>query len=110
MTTTIREFLETYRLYQRFAPGGKTWWKGEWPEAVDLRCHTCGAQQLHRIWPTKVAGFTLEWGVYMIHGTCEACGQDGVMLWVEVNLREGWMRKAGQLPAAAVAEARVSAS
>ena len=39
----------------------------------------------------------------MINGTCEHCGNDGVMFWVEVNQREGWMRKAGQLPAEALA-------
>lgn len=105
MATTISEFLETYELYDTFRPGNSAWWNGEWPDMVDVRCHTCGGKQTHRIWPSKVAGLTFEWGVYMIHGTCERCAADDVMFWVEVNQREGWMRKAGQLPAAARAAA-----
>ena len=103
--TTLTEFLEPYGLYQRFSPGKSVGISGDWPTLVDVRCETCGDKRFHRIWPSKVAGFTLEWGVYMIHGTCDCCGSGGVMFWVEVNQREGWMRKAGQLPAAVLAPA-----
>lgn len=102
--TTIQQFLETYELYQTFRPGNRDWWDGEWPEKVAVRCHRCGANQTHRIFPRRVAGQTFEWGVYMIEGTCDRCADDGVMFWVEVNQREGWMRKAGQLPAVAHSE------
>ncbi len=110
MATSVKEFLETYPLYQTFRPGAAlAWWNGDWPDVVNMRCRTCG-EGSHRIWPTKLVGFTLEWGVFMISGTCERCGTDRVMFWVEVNQRDGWMRKAGQLPATAVdgSEARVS--
>jgi hypothetical protein len=100
MAPSIKEFLESYALYEPFDPHTLAWWKSDWPEAVNVACRSCGEQRSHRLWPTKVAGFTLDSGVYMIHGTCEHCGNDGVMFWVEYNQREGWMRKAGQLPAA----------
>lgn len=99
--TSVREFLETYDLYERFGPPNAAGFKGEWPAIVDVLCSTCGDKRSHRMWPTRLAGFALEWGVYMIHGTCERCGTNGAMFWVEVNQQEGWMRKAGQLPAAA---------
>jgi len=105
MKTGVKEFLETYELYKRFHPRTGAWWNGEWPEAVDVFCHVCGETGSHTIWPSKVAGVTPEWGVYMIDGMCQRCSRDSVMFWVEVNLREGWMQKAGQLPAVAVAEA-----
>lgn len=103
MATNVQQFLETYHLYERFRANTGAWWNGEWPEVANAPCHTCGDNRSHRLWPTKVVGFTREWGVYMINGTCEHCGNDGVMFWVEVNQREGWMRKAGQLPAEALA-------
>jgi hypothetical protein len=99
MEHTIKSFLETYELYQGFRPGNRDWWDGEWPDTVEVRCHHCGSTQTHRIWPSKVAGVGVEWGVYQIDGSCERCADDSVMFWVEVNQREGWMRKAGQLPA-----------
>jgi len=40
-------------------------------------------------------------GVYMLAGTCEDCGSSGLLFWVELNEREGWIQKAGQLPAPA---------
>jgi hypothetical protein len=101
--TSITQFLEDFPLYERYRPGNGSgsgaWWNGDWPESVTVGCRRCAANSPHRIWPTKLAGFTLEWGVYMIQGTCERCGQDEVMFWVEVNQGEGWMQKAGQLPA-----------
>src|SRR5256884_9963482 len=99
MATNVQEFLESYELYERFDPHTLAWWRSNWPETVNVPCRRCGEGRTHRLWPTKVAGFTLDSGVYMIHGTCERCGNDGVMFWVEDNQREGWMRKAGQLPA-----------
>jgi len=98
MATNVQEFLESYELYERFDPHTLAWWRSNWPETVNVPCRRCGEGRTHRLWPTKVAGFTLDSGVYMIHGTCERCGNDGVMFWVEYNQREGWMRKAGQLP------------
>ncbi len=35
----------------------------------------------------------------MLTGTCEECCTDRVLFWIEVNPREGWMEKAGQIPA-----------
>jgi len=107
MATNVKEFLESYALYETFDPHTLAWWKSDWPEAVNVPCRSCGDTRSHRLWPTKVAGFTLDSGVYMIHGTCEQCGNNGVMFWVEYNQREGWMRKAGQLPAAGGAARRV---
>jgi len=106
MATNVQEFLESYELYERFDPHTLAWWRSNWPETVNVPGRRCGEGRTHRLWPTKVAGFTLDSGVYMIHGTCERCGNDGVMFWVEYNQREGWMRKAGQLPAAGGASRR----
>jgi hypothetical protein len=106
MATKVKEFLESYALYETFDPHTLAWWKSDWPETANVPCRSCGEKRSHRLWPTKVAGFTLDSGVYMIHGTCEQCGNDGVMIWVEYNQREGWMRKAGQLPAAGGAARR----
>jgi len=106
VATDVREFLESYDLYTRFQPHKSVWWNGDWPQVVEVLCRACGAKRSHRVWPSKVAGFTLEWGVYMLHGACEHCGTDGVIFWVEVNQREGWMQKAGQLPALPEASAR----
>jgi hypothetical protein len=108
MARNVREFLETYDLYTRFHPHDGAWWDGDWPDVVQAQCRLCGEPRPHRMWPTRVAGFTLEWGVYMIHGACEFCGNDSLIFWVEVNQREGWMRKAGQLPAGAVVDAAVT--
>src|SRR5437879_9216441 len=93
MATNVQEFLESYELYERFDPHTLAWWKSNWPETVNLPCRRCGEKRSHTLWPTKVAGFSLDSGVYMIHGTCEQCGNNGVMFWVEYNQREGWMRK-----------------
>jgi hypothetical protein len=57
-----------------------------------------------------VAGLGREWGVYMLSGTCQNCGTNGLLYWVEVNEREGWIQKAGQLPAPAFAGREVSAA
>jgi hypothetical protein len=106
MGASVKEFLETYDLYQKFTPGNGVGWDGEWPAAADAPCPTCGEKRPHSLWPSKVAGgFTREWGVYMIYGTCARCSSNRMMFWVEVDQREGWMQKAGQLPAAALTPA-----
>src|SRR5205823_12155863 len=98
----LRAFLETYQVYRRCPLPAAPWWNGVWPDAVRVPCPTCGEARSHGVWATKVAGLTPEWGVYMIHATCEGCAKPGRIFWVEVNQREGWMQKAGQLPAAGV--------
>lgn len=98
MATSITDFLETYGLYERYRPEDGIWWNGQWPDVVTLRCRACDERRPHMIFGSKVAGFTPAWGVYMINGSCMTCASDGLMLWVEVNHREGWMQKAGQLP------------
>jgi len=99
MATSVREFLETYPLHERLHTAFSAGWDGDWPEEVEAPCHVCGASRSYQIWPSKVAGFTAERGVYMLSGTCEHCCTAGLLYWVEVNAREGWMQKAGQLPA-----------
>jgi hypothetical protein len=101
-TTNIKGFLETYDLYQRFLPRNGTWWNGEWPETVEVACRACRVPRVHTVFASKVAGLSTGWGVYMIQGACSTCYNDGLMFWVEVNYREGWMQKAGQLPGIAV--------
>jgi hypothetical protein len=98
MATNIKEFLETYGLYERFTPRHGTWWNGEWPEAVEAHCAACHERRLHTVFASKVAGLSRGWSVYMIQGACSHCFNDGLMFWVEVNHRESWMQKAGQLP------------
>lgn len=105
MATTVREFLETYPLHEKLAAQP---WRGEWPEAVDAHCIACRAIRPFWMWPSRVATFTDEWGVYMLSGTCETCCTTRLLYWVEVNPREGWMRKAGQLPAPEVSRSKVS--
>jgi hypothetical protein len=106
MSATIREFLETYPLYKKFSIQTltKLGWRGDWPEVVSACCPVCRANRAFRMWPSKLTGFTPDWGVYMLSGTCERCGRNGLILWVDVNQHEGWMQKAGQLPGPAVPE------
>lgn len=100
MATNIKEFLESFGLYERYSPRDGVWWNGEWPDVVVVPCRTCGERRPHTMFASKVAGFSHAWGVYMINGSCAHCASDGLMFWVEVNHREGWMQKAGQLPGA----------
>jgi hypothetical protein len=111
MSATIREFLETYPLYKKFSIQTMPklgWrgdgWRGDWPEVVSACCPVCRASRAFRMWPSKQTGFTPGWGVYMLSGTCESCGRNGLILWVDVNEHEGWMQKAGQLPGPALPE------
>ncbi|HEV8263514.1 MAG TPA: hypothetical protein VGQ06_01085 [Gemmatimonadales bacterium] len=98
MTTSVREFLETYPLHEKLQSRAAELWRGDWPDVVDAHCLTCRAIRPYWIWPSRVASFTSEWGVYMLTGTCETCCTTRLLYWVEVNPREGWMQKAGQLP------------
>ncbi len=98
MTATVREFLETYPLHQRLENIASVWWNGEWPEEVSAPCRVCGMRRPYQIWSSKVADFGPGWGVYMLNGTCDVCCTARVLFWIEVNPREGWMQKAGQLP------------
>jgi hypothetical protein len=106
MSATITEFLESYPLYKKFSipTMPKLGWRGDWPEVVSAFCPVCRANRVFRLWPSKLTGFTPDWGVYMLSGTCESCGRNGLTLWVAVNQHEGWMQKAGQLPGPAVPE------
>jgi hypothetical protein len=110
MVPSVREFLETHALHERLSAPSRVGWNGQWPDEVAGHCRMCDAKRTHRLWPTKVAGLTREWGVYMLSGTCEKCGSSGLLFWVEVNEREGWIQKAGQLPAPAFAGHEASAA
>jgi hypothetical protein len=110
MVPSVREFLETHALHERLSAPSRVGWNGQWPDEVAGHCRMCDAKRTHRLWPTKVAGLTREWGVYMLSGTCEKCGSSGLLFWVEVNEREGWIQKAGQLPAPALAGHEASAA
>jgi hypothetical protein len=99
MAATVREFLETYQLHQRLQNIASAWSNGEWPAQVTASCRVCGGRRPYQVWSNKVAGVGPGWGVYMLTGTCEECCTDRVLFWIEVNPREGWMEKAGQIPA-----------
>ena len=45
MATNVKEFLESYELYERFDPHTLTWWKSDWPETVNLPCRMCGEKR-----------------------------------------------------------------
>ena len=114
MASSVREFLENHALHERASTTvlspSKVGWNGQWPERVEGQCRVCNARRSHRLWPSKVAGVSREWGVYMLSGTCESCGSSGLVFWVELNEREGWIQKAGQLPAPALATAETDAA
>src|SRR2546428_10923411 len=101
MATSVREFLETHALHERVSTPSTVGWNGQWPERVEGECRVCDAKRAHRIWPSKVAGVTREWGVYMLAGTGEDFGSSGLPVWVGPNARGGWIQKARQLPAPA---------
>jgi len=108
MATSVREFLETHALHERVPTPSRVGWNGQWPEIVEGHCHLCATKRPHRMWPSKLAGLARQWGVYMLSGTCEICGSNGLLFWVELNEREGWIQKAGQLPAPAFVGAEVA--
>ncbi|HEX9282899.1 MAG TPA: hypothetical protein VF882_03860 [Gemmatimonadales bacterium] len=108
MATSVREFLESYAVHEKLYTPVAAKWHGEWPEVVEGHCRVCDATRSYSIWPSKVAGFAPEWGVYMLSGACESCGTAGLLFWVEVNQREGWIQKAGQLPAPALQHAEAN--
>src|SRR5207244_11979960 len=93
MATTVREFLENHALHERASTTvlspSKVGWNGQWPERVEGQCRVCNARRSHRLWPSKVAGVSREWGVYMLSGTCESCGRSGLVLWGERVVRAG---------------------
>ncbi len=106
MSATIREFLETYPLYKKFSIQTlpTLGWRGDWPEVVSACCPGCRVNRAFHMLPSKLTGFTPDWGVYMLSGICDSCGRNGFILWVDVNQHEGWMQKAGQLPGPALPE------
>jgi hypothetical protein len=91
--------LETFPLHQKLQSPASEYWHGDWPDEVDALCRRCGDKRAYWIWPSRLASFTKDWGVYMLSGTCASCCTTKLLFWVEVNPREGWMQKAGQLPA-----------
>jgi hypothetical protein len=95
---TVREFLETYPLHEKLRAPETEPWRGAWPDEVHAHCLECRAIRPFWIWPSRVATFSAEWGVYMLTGTCDTCCTTRLLYWIEVNPREGWMQKAGQLP------------
>src|SRR5438128_12059765 len=97
MATSVREFLESHALHERLSTPFNVGWNGQWPERVEGECRVCNARRSHRLWPSKVAGVSREWGVYMVSGTCESCGSSGLLVWGELNEREGRIQKAGQV-------------
>ena len=108
MAASVKEFLESYPVHERLYTQAVVWWNGQWPEVVEGHCRLCDATRSYSIWPSKVAGFTPEWGVYMLSGACAKCGSGGLLFWIEVNQREGWIQKAGQVPAPSVVHAAAS--
>src|SRR5438093_10794615 len=99
MATSVREFLETHALHERVSTPSTVGWNGQWPERVEGECRVCNAKRAHRIWPSKVAGVTREWGVYMLAGTREDGGSRGGRVRAASKEGGGWMRRAGQIPA-----------
>src|SRR2546430_15537026 len=106
MATNVQEFLESYELYERFDPHTLAWWRSNWPETVNVPCRRCGEGRTHRLCPPRGGGLTPDSGLYMIHGTCEPCGNDGGLFWVGNTNREGGGRKAGSFPPAGGARGR----
>src|SRR2546428_9606650 len=99
MATSVREFLETHALHERVSTPSTVGWNGQWPERVEGECRVCNAKRAHRIWPSKVAGVTREWGVYMLAGTGEERGRHRPRFWGRTPERGGWAPKGTQLPA-----------
>src|SRR2546425_11168179 len=98
MAMSVREFLETHALHERVSTPSTVGWNGQWPERVEGECRVCNAKRAHRIWPSKVAGVTREWGVYMLAGAREDRGRSGLPFCVGANQRAGGVQKAGAVP------------
>src|SRR2546422_6783098 len=98
MATSVREFLESHALHERLSTPSKVGWNGQWPERVEGECRVCNARRAHRIWPSRVAGVTPEWGGVMLAGGCEGCGSSGLLFWGGGYKSEGGVHKAGERP------------
>src|SRR2546428_3319041 len=98
MATSVREFLETHALHERVSTPSTVGWNGQWPERVEGERRVCDAKRAHQIWPSKVAGVTHEWGVYMLAGPGGAWGSIGLLCWGARKRPSGPMPNGRPLP------------
>lgn len=108
--STVKSFIEEYPLYTKFSGELPKYERDIYPGIVMLECPTCKeVRPFHKPghgagvrWPgtpTMEAPPSLKGGIHPLEYDCTGCLKEKFLCWIEVNLKEKWMRKVGQIPA-----------
>jgi hypothetical protein len=99
----VREFLETAPLLKKQSLKLPGYFSSLEPEVLELECTICGKSRPHRDERPRGSGAGqptpgLSSGTYSFRYSCSECRKGSYLFVVEIDVKEGWIRKFGQLP------------
>lgn len=105
----ITNFIEESPLYTKFSGELPKYDRDLYPGIISMECSICKASRpFHKpgygkgtAWP--VAGDPpppppLKSGIHSLEYECTGCLKETFLCWIEVDVRQNWMRKIGQVP------------